>query len=160
MPQQLSPQMLQAQAAHTATGITSAASPHGPGLGGLAPPPPVQGVSHRWGPGRFTRRTRRGDRMMRPGPSFTLAEHAMATTGAGNHARRASEACHHNPNPSHSPQPNPSSSADAAAEPGATGDDPDTNDRTAIQLRCLATSLEELTTGDIATEPGALAVRA
>ena len=142
------PQASQVPQAHTApASVTS-------------PPPPVQGGSHRWEPRRFTRRSQRGDSMMRPGPRLTLAADATATTGAGNHARRDSQACHHNPNPNHSPQPNPSSSADAPAKPGATGDDPDTNEGTAIQLRYLATSVDDLTARDIATEPGALAVRA
>ena len=98
--------------------------------------------------------------MMRPGPRLTPAADATATAGAGNHARHDSQACHHNPNPNHSPGCNPSSSASAPGEPGVAGDDPGTNDGTAIQLRCLATSLDALTAGDVATEPCALAVRA
>ena len=140
-----------------AAGITTATSPHGPGFSGLAPPPPYGGGSHRWGPRRFTRCTRLGDSMMRPGPRLTPAADATATTGAGNHARRDSQACHHNPHPSHRPHPNPSSSAGAPGEPGAAGEDPGTNDGTAMQLRCLATSLDALTARDMATEPGALA---
>ena len=97
---------------------------------------------------------------MRTGPRLTRAADAKATTGADRRAPHDSQACHHNPNPNHSPNPNPSSSASAPGEPGATRDDLGANDGTAIQVRCLATSLDALTAGDVATEPGALAVRA
>ena len=43
--------------------------------------------------------------------------------------------------------------------PEDDADDFGANDGTPTQLRCLATSLDEFTTGDVATEPGALAVR-
>ena len=98
--------------------------------------------------------------MMHPGPRLTPAADAKATTGAGSRAPHNRQECHHNSNPSLSPNSNPSSSANAPGEPGATGDDLGANDGTAIRLRCLATSLDALTAGDVATEPGALAVRA
>ena len=126
------------------------------------PPPPLVrgGGSHRWGPQPVTRRTQRGDSMMRPGPRITPAADAKATTGACSRAPHDRQECHHNPNPNHSPNPNPSSSANAPGELGATGDDLGTNNGIAIQLRCLATSPDALTAGDVATEPGALVVRA
>ena len=161
VPQQLTPQMLQAQAAQWPQASQMPQAHTAPASVASRPPPPSYGGgSHRWGPRRFTRRTRQDDSVMRPGPRLTPAADATATTGAGNHARRDNPACHHNPNPNHSPNPNPSSSASAPGEPGAAGDDPSTNDGTAIQLRCLATSLDAVTAGDVATEPGALAVRA
>ena len=44
---------------------------------------------------------------MRPDPRLTPAADATATTGAGSHARRDNQACHHNPNLNHNPNPNP-----------------------------------------------------
>ena len=58
------------------------------------------------------------------------------------------------------PQPQPSSSTDAPAGPKDDADDIGANNGTATQLRYLAMSLDELTAGDVATEPCALAVRA
>ena len=98
--------------------------------------------------------------MMRPAPRLTPAADAKATTEAGSRAPHDSQACHHNPNPNHSPNPNPSSSSSTPGEPGATRDDLGANDSVAIYLRRLATSLDVLTKGDVATEPGALVVRA
>ena len=148
-----------------AAGNAGTKGPHGPGISGLSPPPPpVPGGSHKWGPRPFTRRTRWGDGMMRPGPRLTPAADAKATSGAGSRAPHDRQECHHNPNPNpnpnHSPNPNPSSSANVPGEAGATGDDLRANDGTGIQLRCPATSLDAFTAGDVATEPGALAIRA
>ena len=132
MPQQLTTQMLQAQAAQWPQASQMPQAHTAPASVASAPRPPVRGGSHRWGPRRFTRRTRRCESMMRPGPRLTPAADATATTRAGSHARRDNQACHHNPNPNHSPNPNRSSSAGAPGEPGAAGDDPGTNDGTAI----------------------------
>ena len=104
MPQRLTPQMLQAQAAQWPQASQVPQAHTAPASVALPPPPPpVWGGSHRWGPRRFTRRTRRGGSMMCPGPRLTPAADATATTGAGNHAQRDSQTCHHNPNPNHSP---------------------------------------------------------
>ena len=160
IPQQLTTQMLQAQTAQwpQATQIPQAHT--APVSVASAPPPPIRAGSHRGGPRPFTRRTRRGDNMMRPGPRLTPAADAKATAGAGSRAPHDRQDCHHNPKPNHSPNPNPSSSANAPGEPGATRDDLGANDGTSIQLRCVATSLDALTAGNVATKPGALAVRA
>ena len=95
---------------------------------------------------------------MRPVRRLTCAANAKATTGAGNCAPHDRLACH--PNHSHTPNPNPSSSKDAPEEPEGEAHDIGANDGTAIQLRYRATSLDDLTASDVATEPGALAVRA
>ena len=160
IPQQLTTQMLQAQTAQWPQAMQVPHAHTAPASVASAPPPPVQGGSHRWGPPPFTLCTRRGDSMMRPGPRLTPAADCKATTGAGSRALHDRQACHHDPDPNHSPNPNRSSSANAPGEPGATRDDLGANDGTAIQLRCLATSLDALKAGDVATEPGALAVRA
>ena len=148
-----------------AAGNAGTTGPHGPSISGLSPRPYGGGL-HRWGPRPFTRSTRRGDIMMRPGPRLAPGANAKATTGAGSRAPHDRQECQHNPNPNpnpnpnHNSNPNSSSSANAPGEPGATGDDLGANDGTPIQLRCLATSVDALTAGDVATEPGALAVRA
>ena len=148
--------MLQAQTAQWPQAVNVPKAHTTPASVALAPP--RTGGSHRWGPRPFTRRTGRAASMMCPGPRLTHAADAKATTGIGSRAPQDKPACH--PNHSHSPNPNPSSSTDTPGEPEGAGDDISANDGTTIQLRYLATSLDDPTAGNVATEPGALAVRA